>query len=205
MFVFTLIAAPVLGAIIGWLTNRLAIKMLFYPRQPRRFLGLTWQGLIPRRHVEIADKTADLVADELIGQHRIRAEIEALDLGPSIDETVSNLVWNRLAPRLRAIPFIGNFVNDKLLTQLHTMAAEELHLEMPKIRERMATLAESQLDLRTLVRERILAFELEKLEDVIWQLAAREFRQIEWLGAVVGGLIGCVQALLFALAASSLG
>jgi uncharacterized membrane protein YheB (UPF0754 family) len=194
MFYLYLMAAPILGALIGWLTNRIAIQMLFHPRQPRRFLGMRWQGLIPRRHEEIAEKTADLVVEELVSQHVLRSEIEKIDLTPMLDETITHLVWERLAPKLKGIPFLGGFVNDKLIAQLHTLACDELRKEAPKLRERIATMAESHLDLRPLIRDRILSFELEKLEAIVWHLAGKEFRQIEWLGAILGALIGATQA-----------
>ena len=36
-----LVAMPLVGGAIGWVTNFLAIRMLFRPRLPRRVLGLT--------------------------------------------------------------------------------------------------------------------------------------------------------------------
>lgn len=188
-----LFAVPIIGALIGWITNRLAIRMLFYPRTPRTFVGLRWQGLIPRRHAEIADKAADIVADELIGRHGLRQEIDRIDIEPPLNDAITHLVWERLAPRLRSFPVFGRMVNDKFVAQLHVLASEELRRELPNLRSRIGTLAEQHLDLRKMVYDRVLAFELEKLEKLVWDLAGREFRQIEWLGAVLGFLIGLLQ------------
>lgn len=190
-----LFVLPLVGALIGWLTNRLAIRMLFYPRAPKRFLGFQWQGLIPRRHTEIADKAADIVADELIGRHGLREEIDRIDIGPPLNDAITHLVWDRLAPRLRGFPIIGRMANDKFIAQIHILASEELRQELPNLRHRIGTLAEDHIDLRKMVHDRVLAFELDKLEHVIWNLAGREFRQIEWLGALLGFLIGVFQAV----------
>lgn len=184
---------PIISALIGWVTNRLAIKMLFHPRKPMRIFGLRIQGLIPRRHVEIAEKTGELVARELVQGHHLRDEIEKIDLQPILDEAVTTLVWDRLGPRLKEIPFIGGMVNDALLARLHTLAAEEMAREAPRMKARVAEHAETQIDIQRMVRERVDSFELEKLEEVVWDLAGREFRQIEYLGAVLGFMIGCIQ------------
>ena len=53
---FRLLAVPLISAMIGYLTNVVAIKMLFHPREPIRMLGLEIQGLLPRRQEAIANK-----------------------------------------------------------------------------------------------------------------------------------------------------
>ena len=41
---------------IGWITNYIAIKMLFRPYKEMNFLFFKIQGLIPKRRSEIAEK-----------------------------------------------------------------------------------------------------------------------------------------------------
>jgi uncharacterized membrane protein YheB (UPF0754 family) len=194
---------PVISALIGWGTNRLAIHMLFHPREPVRLLGISVQGLIPRRHGEIATKAGEIVARELVQGHHLRDEIEGIDLQPLFDEAITNLVWDRLGPRLKAIPLLGNMVNDSLLAKLHTLASEEMSREAPKLKAKVAAHAETRIDIERMVRERVDAFELGKLEEVVRGLAGREFRQIELLGAALGFVIGVVQVGLV-LAAQAL-
>lgn len=190
---------PVISAFIGWATNRVAIHMLFHPRKPRYFLGMKFQGLIPRRHSEIADKAGEIVARELIQGHLIKSEIERIDLQPILNDLITDLVWDRLGPKLKTIPLLGSMVNDSLLARLQIIAGEEIRKEMPQIKTRIATVAESQFDVQRIVRERVDAFELNKLEEVVRNLAGREFRQIELLGGVLGFLIGVAQILLILL------
>ena len=45
---------PFVGAFIGWLTNYVAIKMLFRPREPWYILGFPMQGVMPRRQRDLA-------------------------------------------------------------------------------------------------------------------------------------------------------
>lgn len=42
-----LILTPLITAGIGWLTNWVAIQMLFHPRVPMRVFFWKWQGLTP--------------------------------------------------------------------------------------------------------------------------------------------------------------
>ncbi len=191
-----IIALPLVGALIGWITNRLAIRMLFHPRNPKIVLGFRWQGLIPQRHAEIAEKAGSIVAEELIGQKVLRKAIEDIDVEPALNDAITHLVWERLGPRLRGIPLFGRMVNDKMMAQIHIQVADELHQILPSMRERVGQAAEAHINLKQMVSERVLAFEIDQLEGIIYQLANREFRQIEWLGAFLGFVIGIFQVLV---------
>ena len=51
-----LIIIPILGAFIGWSTNVLAIKLIFWPYEPVKIPLTKWQvhGVIPKRRREKA-------------------------------------------------------------------------------------------------------------------------------------------------------
>ncbi|MEL6714072.1 MAG: DUF445 family protein, partial [Planctomycetota bacterium] len=54
---------PLVGALIGYGTNRLAVRMIFRPIEPVRILGFRVQGLIGRRQAEIARSIGGVVGD----------------------------------------------------------------------------------------------------------------------------------------------
>ncbi len=61
------------GALIGWTTNVIAIKLLFRPIEPVRIplTKLTLQGLMPKRKKEIAKNIGETVENELISIEEI--------------------------------------------------------------------------------------------------------------------------------------
>ncbi len=192
-----LLSLPVVSALIGWATNRLAIQMLFRPRTPVNTLGIRWHGLIPRRHEEIARSVGEIVETQLLNQHVLQAEVERINLQPYIDEYVARLVYARIGPKLRAVPVLGSVASGKLLPQIEQLAREEMRRESEALLRRFASDAESHLPVRRIVEDRIRAFNLERLEAIIHRLAGREFRQIEILGGVLGFVIGLVQVVFF--------
>ena len=197
---FMLIAFPLIGAAIGWLTNRLAIQMLFRPREPWKFPGIRLQGLIPKRQEELACRVGEIVEKELFNQHLIRNEIRNMDLKPYLDQLATNIVWDRLGPKLRQVPLLGTFVNDKLLYNLTKMAMESLQLETEPLLEKVSSEVEKRIAVRRIVEEKVRGFDLEQLETIVRQLAHKEFRRIEILGAVIGLMVGIVQSVLLVLA-----
>ena len=176
--------------------------MLFHPRRPRRLLFWKWQGLIPRRQKQLAEESSEIIEREILQQHLIVSEIKKIEMGPYLENTAHILVWERIGPQLRTIPFLGNFVNDGILAKLETIACAEIKKEAGPLVEKVATQFESSVDLKRLIEDNVAAFDLERLEEIVNHIAKREFRTIERLGAVLGFIIGCIQVALFWLAGS---
>lgn len=60
---------PLVGAFIGYLTNRVAIKMLFRPLNPWHVFGMRvpmTPGVIPSKRGQLADNMGEVVGDHLL-------------------------------------------------------------------------------------------------------------------------------------------
>ena len=69
------LAPPLLGGLIGYATNSVAIAMLFRPRNEKRLFGIRiplTPGLIPRHHGRMAHHIAQMVGTELLSEQAIR-------------------------------------------------------------------------------------------------------------------------------------
>ena len=62
---------PLLGVVVGWITNALGMWLIFEPPEPRRILGIRVHGLFPRRQAEAAEVYARIIADDVITLERI--------------------------------------------------------------------------------------------------------------------------------------
>ncbi len=191
-----LLATPLITAAIGWLTNWVAIQMLFHPRKPIHLLFFRWQGLIPRRQAQLAAQTAEIIEREILQQHGILNEIRKIDLAPHLEGAAHTLVWQRIGPQLQAIPLLGGFINESVLAKFEVIAAESIKEEATPLMEKVAADFEESVDLKEMIETNIVAFDLERLEDIVNEVARKEFRTIERLGAVLGFLVGCAQVAL---------
>lgn len=195
-----LILLPFVTAFIGWLTNWCAIKMLFHPR---RAMGphprLSWQGLIPRRQAELSTQAAEIIEREILSHHIVSREIRKLDLTPYLDRAASGLVRERLAPKLKQLPLVGSFINEENIRKLEQSTQTEVRSEGADLVEKIAQDFEGKFDVKAIVEERIRSFDLDKLESIVMEVARREFKTIDLIGAALGFLIGVLQlAALFA-------
>ncbi|MCB6993970.1 DUF445 family protein [bacterium 210820-DFI.6.37] len=94
MFVFKLIAGPLIGAVIGYFTNYIAVKMLFKPHHPIRIGGCRLPftpGLIPKRKDELAGAIGGAVSDVLLTKEDLT---KALPSGP-IKESITDNLWQQ--------------------------------------------------------------------------------------------------------------
>lgn len=71
------------SGLIGFLTNALAIAMLFHPRQKRPIFG---QGLIPAQRERVIYRLAKAVSEELINERIIKQKIEESQVIPRYRE-----------------------------------------------------------------------------------------------------------------------
>ncbi|MDR2537427.1 MAG: DUF445 family protein [Treponema sp.] len=90
---------PFIGAIIGYVTNALAIKMLFRPLKEVRLWGLRLPftpGILPRRRHELADSIGRMVEQELLTPEIIRERLSRPDVRMSIKNSIASYTQNLL-------------------------------------------------------------------------------------------------------------
>ena len=87
---------PILGVLVGWITNLLAIKMIFEPEEPRKIGPFTLHGLFLKRQDKAADVYASIIAGDVITMRNIGEELLN---GPSSDRT-RLMIQDALRPAL---------------------------------------------------------------------------------------------------------
>ena len=77
---------------------------------------------------------------------------------------------------------------------------EELSGLFPTLMQRYASVLQEELDIEKIVVNKVSRLSSEKLEDLLYQIMAREFRFVELIGGVLGFLIGLFQVGITLLA-----
>lgn len=120
------------SGLIGFLTNWLAITMLFQPRQSRPLVG---QGLVPAQRERIAFRLAEAVSDELISEAIIKEKIHESGLIAeyrSLAVSVTRSVVNDPGFRRDVKALVVNYVDDLLASEA--------------VRQRIVDFTEEQID-----------------------------------------------------------
>jgi uncharacterized membrane protein YheB (UPF0754 family) len=87
---------PILGVLVGYVTNWVALWMIYEPAEPHRFGPLRIQGLFIRRQPEVAEVYARIVADEIVTVANFGQELLH---GPQSDRTRA-LIETAMAPAI---------------------------------------------------------------------------------------------------------
>ena len=89
---------PLVGAVIGYFTNLIAVKMLFFPHEEKRLFGHVvpfTPGAIPKGKSRLAKAAGDIVAGQLITQEDISNKMLTEEIErPLIDKAMAILNEN---------------------------------------------------------------------------------------------------------------
>ncbi|MDT7671285.1 MAG: hypothetical protein QOC74_4068 [Pseudonocardiales bacterium] len=181
---------PIFGAVVGLSTDWIALKMIFFPREERRFLGVfRWQGLFQKRRSEVATDYGRVVADEILTVPKI---MQALLTGPKSDRQiglvqrhVSDLVDRQFG---LARPLVLLTVGSARYRQLKEDIAERALAAAPHTMESAMAYAKEALGIERTVVEAMRALTPLEFESVL----RPAFRQDEWKLILVGGILGAI-------------
>lgn len=196
--IFKVISTLFISTFIGYITNVVAVRMLFWPRQPINLGFYTVQGVLPKRQAQIAASLGELVEKELLSLDDVLDKINTPDIQQKLIDKVSAMVKGRLTELLpkiipgRLIQIIVDTL-DKILIQESAQIIEQLF----KSGSEYLT---SEIHISKIVEDKVNAYDLQQLEDIIKGISAPELTFIEVLGGVMGFIIGLVQVLIIMIA-----
>lgn len=185
---------PFIAAFIGYFTNWIAIKMLFHPKEPINVLGITIQGIFPKRQKQFAQKLGVLVANELLHFDEIAEKLKDPQQLESLTPTIEAHIHTFLEVRLKEkIPVIAMFVTGKTLDKIRDGMMEEINTLLPQIITQYTDSLSEQIDVEKIVTEKVANFSSDKLEEILTAIMKKEFQFVEILGGVLGFIIGLLQ------------
>lgn len=194
--IFLFIGMALIGALIGWITNVLAIKLLFRPYRAWRIplIGYEVQGLLSRRREEIARTIGSVVEDELLTPEVLLQSFLTPQRKAEIAAAVVTAIVQKVQEKIP--PFIPAGIAGVLVEYIRTEAEKGAAATVEELADRLAAAAAKEVKIARLVEEKLAQLDLGGLERLVLLVAARELRHIEILGGVLGFLIGLGQAVL---------
>ena len=178
-----------IGAMIGWITNYVAIKMLFRPYREINFGLFKIQGLIPKRKHEIAISIADTVQKELISLKDVTSTLDGEELETRMGNMIDKILDEKLEGELnKKFPMLAMFMSEDMLKKIKNMIKTSILENKDTIIEMFSNYLEEKVSFRDIIITNVDGFSLEKLEDITYSLAKKELKHIEVVGAILGGI-----------------
>ena len=197
MLIYTL---PLIGALIGWFTNYIAIKMLFHPRQEVKIFFIPIQGVFPKRQKDFARKLGQVVSEELLSVQDITRHLKEKATSEAILNHIAMRLEDGITSRLpRAFPMLAMLLSGDMTEKIRKVLLEQISSLNEELIDKLSAELEDELDVHRIVEEKVAAFSSDKLEEILFSIMRREFKFVEMVGAVLGFLIGIAQVMLLSL------
>lgn len=192
-----LLVMVLISGAIGWITNWVAIKMLFRPHKEINFGLFKIQGLIPKRKAEIGTGIASIIQNELISVKDVISNIDREEFSKRLNSLIDDVLDKNLKKKVKEkFPLLQMFFTDKVAKDIGNTIKEIVMENQEKIFEIFSNYAEENIDFEVIISDKISNFSLDKLEEIITLLANKELKHIEVIGAILGMIIGAVQYLI---------
>lgn len=187
---------PVGGFAIGFITNWLAINLIFAPLRPRRMLFWKLQGLFLQRQDEISDIWAQLVAEELItvekvadaminGRHGARTRsILQKHLRPMLDNSMVMRLAAQVTVGMSGYTDLKRAMNDKAV-----LATRDVFSDPAFNKERAPVVA-------GVLAGQMKALKPEEFQEILRPAFREEEIQLMLIGGLFGAIAGFIQFVL---------
>jgi uncharacterized membrane protein YheB (UPF0754 family) len=189
---------PLFGGLVGWVTDYLALKMIFSPRTPTRYLGVfRWQGMFFKRREAISAAYARVGARDLLDPRML---IDSLLQGPIADRLFA-IVARETGSAIDAEvgvarPLVALAIGTEQYRNLKQTIVERARARLPDVADDLVRYTHETMDTETTVRDAMMSMNDEQYEGLLRPI----FKDDEWMiiavGAVLGFLVGELQVLL---------
>ena len=185
----------IIGGLIGYITNVIAIKLIFIPIKPIKvpIFNIEIIGIIPKRKKEIAINIGRIVEEQFL----------------SIDEITNNLVTEQdkeyiidyIKVKIKLIlnekmVLIPSTIRSLVQNYISEIIEDEVREGIDELCEEMIAKASNRINIKEIIENKINELDLYELEIIILQIVKNELRHIEILGLILGFFIGIVQGII---------
>jgi uncharacterized membrane protein YheB (UPF0754 family) len=189
---------PIGGVIIGYVTNWVALWMIFEPVEPHKFGPLRVHGLFIRRQPEVSEVYGEIIAEDIVTLRNIGDELLH---GPRADRT-RQMIEDSMRPavdravgpaRLAVKVALGPNEYDTIRESVATEAVDYTMTPLtdPDFNRRQSAAV------RDLITDRMRELPPEDFSELL----RSAMREDEWLlllhGAVLGFVAGCIHLAIF--------
>ena len=183
---------PAAGFFVGYLTNWIAIRLVFAPREPVKIGPMTVQGLFHKRQTEVAEAFGRTVATRVLNADNIVTTVMESDGAAHMNRIVERRIGELIA-KYEAHPMAALVLPEEERPALRVELLERIQTEWPKPGGFFHTFAGEAVDLQGELERRMKALDRESYEGVL----RPAFQQDEWkliaAGAVLGTIAGVLQ------------
>jgi uncharacterized membrane protein YheB (UPF0754 family) len=191
------LSIPVVSALVGWITNIVAINMTFYPIKYKGVRPFGWQGIIPSKAKKMAETAVELWTTKLldIGTQfsKIKPNKVAEEMAPSIDHLSKQIIDEVMEAKLAKI---WEQTPQAIRQNIYDKVSENLPNIVEEMMEDVGSNFSNLLDLKSLAVSALVQNKT-LLNQMFLTCGAAEFKFIKKSGLYFGFLFGLIQMIVW--------
>jgi uncharacterized membrane protein YheB (UPF0754 family) len=185
---------PVAGFGVGWVTNWMALKVIFLPLEPKNICGYTLQGIFLKRQTEVSAIFARVVCVEILHIKAIWTAIFNGRLSKNFYAMLRahTLVFtDKLLAEIEPLA-IAAMGSDKFLQMKEDIAQKVLD-KIPSVIDVSYEYTQEALDMETTIRTKMSELPASEFEGVLHPAFEEDEIQLIALGGLLGAIVGVIQ------------
>ena len=193
--IFRILILAVIGGLIGYITNVIAIKLIFRPINPIKIpiLNIEIIGMIPKRKLEIASNVAQVIEEQFFSFDDIIENV--------ITEQDKQIIIDYIKVRIKLVlneklGLIPSSIRNLVQNYISEVIEDEIRCGVNELSEELIIKANNRINIKEIVENKINELDLYELETIILQIIKKELKQIEVLGLILGFFIGIIQGII---------
>ena len=195
---YVYILMPVISGLIGWITNVLAVKMTFYPIDYFGIRPFGWQGIIPSKTTQMAEKSVDLLTRDLFKTSEVFARIDTQKVTEICSGDLNKLCGKITSKVMRSrLPLVWSLSGAKIKSTvsqvIETAMPSAVQNSMQSIKDNVDSIIDlKKITIDTLKQDKTL------INKIFLDLGGKQFRFIETSGLFLGAFFGIGQIFTMA-------
>lgn len=189
---------PTFGFVVGWLTNYIALWLIFRPLEPMKICNLTLHGIFLKRQMDVAETYARVVCVEIV---HVKAMWDSILTGP----TKSN--FNAIL-RAHSIVFTESLVKGMKPIAVAAIGAENFSMlkedtaqmimdKLPNIVDQSYHYITNALAVEETIVEKMKGLTYSEFEDVLHPAFEEDEVLLILVGGILGLMVGLAQLAIF--------
>lgn len=178
------IIAPLLGGVIGYITNDIAIRMLFRPHKAKYVFGIHvpfTPGIIPKEKGRIAEAVGGVISENLMNKEVLEKYLLSEDMTGKVRSAVEKFIATQQRNNETVLQFLGHYLSKEEIDTI----AQNINLSITK--QTYEKLADSS------VGEKVAHIAIDHVAQKLTIDGAQEL--LSGIGGALGGLGGMAAGL----------
>ena len=188
---------PLVGGLVGWFTNWLAVKMIMQPINYVGWRPIGWQGIVPANAAKMARTLINNSLSKIVSQSELLERVNPDDLArviqrridPHVEEIVDSMVEKTTLRGLHLTEYAWAMAPKKIKSMVYSAVKAKLPTIISNFIVDVRSEADGLMDINALITER-LSRESELLVKLFTKACDKEFQFISRSGFYLGVPLG---------------